>query len=151
MKVFAITLGLLLAFVAVIWAVGFFALGYGLQDVGSGLAALGRAVLYAPVNLWHWFKPLFGVGLAGGFLAMLLTVGCLAVWRSHELGLLFTGAALALTVPAFAVADAPLAGATWRLVGLYAAGWGVALVLLVVLFAGLNAYNAVMDRRRRYG
>ena len=51
------------------------------------------------------------------------------------------GAALVLFYPAFLIADAPLAGETWRMIGLYAGGWFAALVGLVVLFAGFTFYN----------
>ena len=46
-----------------------------------------------------------------------------------------------LFYPAFLIADAPLAGETWRMIGLYAGGWFAALVGMVVLFAGFTFYN----------
>ena len=146
MKMFLTTLGLLTTILAAIWAVGFFALGYGLQDVGAGLASLGKSVLLSPVAAWRWFASNAGIGMAGGGIAALLIAGWLGTIRSPALGMLGTGAALVLFYPAFAFADAPLAGETWRMIGLYFGGWLVALVVLAVLFAGLSFYNDRVGR-----
>lgn len=145
-KVFLWTLGLLLALVAVVWAVGFFALGYSLADIPYAAVALGKAILLSPVAVFRWLRPDFAQGMAGGFVAMMLFAGWLGTVKSAELGLLLTGTGLVMFYPAFTIAHAPLSGGTWAAVGIYFGCWGIGLVAVVVIFAALTAFNSRFAR-----
>lgn len=138
-KVFILTTGALLLMVAALWLAGNFALGFGWSDLGPNLLLLGKTILHSPVGVYQWFKPAAGQGAAGGFVALCLFAGWFSTARSTEMGLLFTGAGLILFYPAFAIADAPLAGSTWRAMGLYFGGWAAALASVAVLLGGLTA------------